>query len=162
MTKPMGELEYKKINPMIYLKHIYKHFERRFSFLLCCFIFNTLICFNCTFILLILFKLEKDLIACLSDASNKDFTSEKLENKFHISNEQAAILLPLVQQPSTAVNCETVHTWTVENNDKHFHGKVLKMKKNFIFKIAYWSDSESVDDSLDYDIHVKVFLADLF
>ena len=53
------------------------------------------------------------------------------------------------------------HMWFEEQKLEVYNAKFEKLKKNKVYKVAYWLQSESYDDSTDYDMSMYQLAADL-
>ena len=51
--------------------------------------------------------------------------------------------------------------WFEEQKLEVYNAKFEKLKKNKVYKVAYWLQSESYDDSTDYDMSMYQLAADL-
>ena len=70
-------------------------------------------------------------------------------------------VLQILKSPTDFVGQKVVHTWFDNGTENKYNGQIVKLKRrNTVYVIGYWTEEETVDDSEDYDIHMKQLICD--
>lgn len=113
-------------------------------------------------------KVHVDLYLQLENEIQKLLRSETglEEGKLHevlpeAPEEVLPVAIAVLQSPAGAVGLEIHHKWSEDGQEQWFRGRVRKVKKGDKLQISYWGEEEEEEDSVDYDICIKQFIADL-
>ena len=86
---------------------------------------------------------------------------EDIRTEFKKLSEDQLIDLELLLSGKT-VGRDFFHLWVDGQTLKTFRGRVEKIRKNMVCRIAYWDpEEETYDDALDYNVSVYELEADL-